>query len=121
VNAFSQKVIKHKIKSGESIYGLALKYDLTEKEMYALNPKTKGAILQLGQVVNIPNKKYKEKPKPSKKDKKELVADKKETKEVPADTKNLTEKRNLLSNIWWHQKRRFIVFLKIWYYYGNAM
>jgi cell wall-associated NlpC family hydrolase len=91
VNAFSQKVIKHKIKSGESIYGLALKYDLTDKEMYALNPKTKGAILQLGQVVNIPNKKYKEKPKPSKKDKKELVVDKKETKEASTETKLVKE------------------------------
>ncbi|WP_158527034.1 C40 family peptidase [Flavobacterium aciduliphilum] len=67
VQVQAQKIIKHKIKSGESIYGLALKYDLTEKEIYAVNPKTKGALLQLGQVVNIPNKKYKEKSKPSKK------------------------------------------------------
>ena len=73
LNAFSQKVIKHKIKNGESIYGLALKYDLTEKEMYAANPKTKGALLQLGQVVNIPNKKYKEKEKKEKVKQKEKI------------------------------------------------
>ena len=94
-NAFSQKVIKHKIKSGESIYGLALKYDLTEKEMYAANPKTKGALLQLGQVINIPNKKYKEKEKKEKVKPKEKVEkekiDKKEvvkevTKEVLKET-----------------------------------
>jgi cell wall-associated NlpC family hydrolase len=91
INAFSQKIIKHKIKSGESIYGLALKYDLTEKEMYAANPKTKGALLQLGQVVNIPNKKYREKVKPVKKDKKELVVEKKEKKEVLVDEKVVKE------------------------------
>jgi cell wall-associated NlpC family hydrolase len=90
-SAFSQKIIKHKIKSGESIYGLALKYDLTEKEMYAANPKTKGALLQLGQVVNIPNKKYKEKVKPVKKEKKELIAEKKEKKEVLVDEKVVKE------------------------------
>lgn len=91
VNAYSQKIIKHKIKNGESIYGLALKYDLTEKEMYAANPKTKGALLQLGQIVYIPNKKYKEKVKPSKKDKKELLADKKDKKEVLQDEKIVKE------------------------------
>jgi len=91
VNSFSQKVIKHKIKSGESIYGLALKYDLTEKEIYALNPKTKGSLLQLGQVISIPNKKYKEKAKAPKKDKKELVINKKENNEIPVDNKLVKE------------------------------
>jgi len=55
--------------------------------MYAANPKTKGALLQLGQIVYIPNKKYKEKVKPAKKDKKELIADKKDKKEVLQDEK----------------------------------
>lgn len=87
VNSFSQKVIKHKIKSGESIYGLALKYDSTEKEIYALNPKTKGSLLQLGQVICIPNKKYKEKAKAPKKDKKEIVVDKKQVKDNLIDNK----------------------------------
>jgi len=87
-NAFSQKIIKHKIKNGESIYGIALKYDLTEKEMYAANPKTKGALLQLGQVINIPNKKYKEKEKAPKKDKKELVDAKKYKKESVTEVKD---------------------------------
>ncbi|MEC4003905.1 LysM peptidoglycan-binding domain-containing protein [Flavobacterium sp. SUN052] len=87
LNVFSQKIIKHKIKNGESIYGLALKYDLTEKEMYAANPKTKGALLQLGQVVNIPNKKYKEKEKkekvkPKEKVEKEKIDKKEVAKEV---------------------------------------
>jgi len=77
ITAFSQKVIKHKIAKGETILGLAIKYDVSEKDIYELNPKTKGALLQLDQVLRIPNKKYKEKEKPSKKEKKEkLVTDK---------------------------------------------
>jgi LysM repeat protein len=77
ITAFSQKVIKHKIAKGETILGLAIKYDVSEKDIYELNPKTKGALLQLDQVLRIPNKKHKEKEKPSKKEKKEkLVTDK---------------------------------------------
>lgn len=57
--AFSQKVLKHNVKSGESIYSIAKKYDVTEKEVYELNPKLKGEILGLKTVVQIPNKKYK--------------------------------------------------------------
>jgi len=87
-SVFSQKSIKHKIKSGESIYGIALKYDLTEKEMYAANPKTKGALLQLGQVINIPNIKYKKKENTLKKNKKELVVEKKDKKESISEVKN---------------------------------
>ncbi|MES2747039.1 MAG: LysM peptidoglycan-binding domain-containing protein [Bacteroidota bacterium] len=67
----AQKVIKHKVKSGESIYALAKKYDVTEKEIYDMNPKLKGAILGLKTEVKIPNKKYKpeeKKPKPVKKE-----------------------------------------------------
>jgi LysM repeat protein len=71
-NTFSQKVIKHKIKSGESIYGLALKYDVNEKEIYALNPKSKGSLLQLGAIVKIPNKKFKPQESKVKKIKNEL-------------------------------------------------
>lgn len=56
---FSQKVIKHSVKSGESVYSIAKKYDVTEKEVYELNPKLKGSILGLKTVVQIPNKKYK--------------------------------------------------------------
>ena len=94
-NVFSQKVIKHKIKSGESIYGLALKYDLTEKEMYAANPKTKGSILQLGQVISIPNKKFKEKEKKEKVKSKDKVEKEKIDKKVVA---KLDEKENLNEN-----------------------
>lgn len=56
---FSQKVIKHSVKSGESVYSIAKKYDVTEKEVYELNPKLKGSVLSLKTVVQIPNKKYK--------------------------------------------------------------
>lgn len=91
MNAFSQKVIKHKIKSGESIYGLALKYDVTEKEIYALNPKAKGALLQLNQVISVPNKKYKEKVKSTKKDKKEVLVEKKEKPEKALEIKPISE------------------------------
>lgn len=58
IQALSQKVIRHKVKAGESIYALAKKYDVAEKEIFALNPKLKGAILGLGDEVKIPNKKY---------------------------------------------------------------
>jgi cell wall-associated NlpC family hydrolase len=71
---FAQKVIKHKVKSGESIYSIAKKYDVTQSEIYDLNPKLKGAVLGLNAEVKIPNKKFKEKEKPTKKE----VADKKE-------------------------------------------
>jgi len=71
---FAQKVIKHKVKSGESIYSIAKKYDVTQSEIYDLNPKLKGAVLGLNAEVKIPNKKFKEKEKPTKKE----VAEKKE-------------------------------------------
>ena len=63
ISSFSQKVIKHKISKGETILGLAIKYGVSEKEIYELNPKTKGALLQLNQEIRIPNKKNKEKQK----------------------------------------------------------
>lgn len=72
---FSQKVIKHKVKSGESIYLIAKKYDVTEKDIYELNPKLKGAVLGLKTVVSIPNKKFKIEEKKPKVDKKEIVAE----------------------------------------------
>lgn len=89
-SVFSQKIIKHKIKSGESILGLALKYKVSEKSIYELNPKTKGAILSLNQEIKIPNKNFKEKEKKSKKDKKELIVEKKKKKDTKKDSKNQT-------------------------------
>jgi cell wall-associated NlpC family hydrolase len=71
--SFGQKVIKHKVKSGESIYSIARKYDVTEKEIYELNPKLKGQVLGLKTVVEIPNKKYKEEVKKPKESKKEVL------------------------------------------------
>ena len=58
-NSFAQKIIKHNVKSGESIYSIAKKYDVTQAEIFDLNPKLKGAVLGLKQEVKIPNKKYK--------------------------------------------------------------
>ena len=71
--AFAQKVIKHKVKSGESIYSIARKYDLTEKDIYELNPRLKGKVLSLKTVVEIPNKNYKAEEKKTKEPKKEIV------------------------------------------------
>jgi cell wall-associated NlpC family hydrolase len=56
---FSQKTIKHTVVSGESIYSIAKKYDVSESDIYELNPKAKGALLQLKTVLLIPNKKSK--------------------------------------------------------------
>ena len=58
---YSQKTIKHTVVSGESIYSIAKKYDVSESDIYELNPKSKGALLQLKTVLLIPNKKSKSK------------------------------------------------------------
>jgi len=58
---FSQKTIKHTVVSGESIYSIAKKYDVSESDIYELNPKSKGTLLQLKTVLLIPNKKSKSK------------------------------------------------------------
>ncbi|WP_298115100.1 peptidoglycan endopeptidase [Flavobacterium sp.] len=84
VPTFAQKVIKHKVKSGESIYSIAKKYDVTQSEIYGLNPKLKGAVLGLNAEVKIPNKKFKEQEKPTKKE----VADKKANADKNDNLKN---------------------------------
>jgi LysM repeat protein len=53
---FSQKNTKHTVVEGESIYLIAKKYGVTESDIYELNPKAKGALLQLKTVLLIPNK-----------------------------------------------------------------
>lgn len=67
---FSQKTIKHTVVEGESIYLIAKKYKVSESDIYELNPKSKGALLQLKTVLLIPNKNSKSK------DKKEVVSTK---------------------------------------------
>ena len=56
--SFSQKTIKHIVVEGESFYSIAKKYKVTESDIYELNPKAKGALLQLKTVLLIPNKNY---------------------------------------------------------------
>lgn len=56
---FSQKTIKHTVVEGESFYSIAKKYKVTESDIYELNPKAKGTLLQLKTVLIIPNKNYK--------------------------------------------------------------
>ena len=73
---FSQKTIKHTVVSGESIYSIAKKYDVSESDIYELNPKSKGALLQLKTVLLIPNKNSKSK------DKKEVASSKNVNKET---------------------------------------
>ncbi|WP_396143287.1 LysM peptidoglycan-binding domain-containing protein [Flavobacterium sp.] len=53
---FSQKNTKHTVVEGESIYVIAKKYGVSESDIYELNPKAKGALLQLKTVLLIPNK-----------------------------------------------------------------
>ena len=53
---FSQKNTKHTVVEGESIYVIAKKYGVTESDIYELNPKSKGALLQLKTVLLIPSK-----------------------------------------------------------------
>ncbi len=101
LNVFSQKVIKHKITKGESIYFLALKYDVTEKEIYDLNPKAKGSLLQLNQVIKVPNKKFKAK------EKNEKVADKGKKEAKIKDAKDKLAKKEVVAEV----KDNFIIHL----------
>lgn len=50
---FSQEKIKHVVVSGESVYSIAKKYNVTEAEIFELNPKAKG-LLQLDMVLFVP-------------------------------------------------------------------
>lgn len=63
---FSQEKIKHVVVSGESVYSIAKKYNVTEAEILEMNPKAKG-LLQLEMVLFIPkNSKKKAEEKKSK-------------------------------------------------------
>ena len=73
---YSQKTIKHTVVDGESIYSIAKKYKVSESDIYELNPKSKGALLQLKTVLLIPNKKNKSK------DKKEVASSKNANAEI---------------------------------------
>ena len=73
---YSQKTIKHTVVEGESIYSIAKKYKVSESDIYELNPKSKGALLQLKTVLLIPNKKNKSK------DKKEVASSKNANSEI---------------------------------------
>lgn len=53
VKAFSQEKIKHIVVNGESVYSIAKKYNVTEAEIFELNPKAKG-LLQLDMVLFVP-------------------------------------------------------------------
>ncbi|ESU19577.1 hypothetical protein FCR2A7T_17320 [Flavobacterium cauense R2A-7] len=53
VSGFAQKTISHKVVSGESVYSIAKKYNVTEAEIIEINPKAKG-LLQLDMVLSIP-------------------------------------------------------------------
>lgn len=53
VSVFAQKTIRHKVVSGESVYSIAKKYNVSEAEIFELNPKAKG-LLQLDMVLSIP-------------------------------------------------------------------
>jgi LysM repeat protein len=55
--AFAQKTTKHKVVSGDSFYSIAKKYGVSENDIYELNPKVKGKILQLNEILVIPTSK----------------------------------------------------------------
>ena len=77
--SFAQKVLTHTVKSGESVYFLAKKYNVSESELFDLNPKLKGKVLALKTEVKIPNKKYKlEEKKPKFDIKKSVITEKKD-------------------------------------------
>uniref|UniRef100_UPI00404B1DD2 LysM peptidoglycan-binding domain-containing protein n=1 Tax=Flavobacterium sp. TaxID=239 RepID=UPI00404B1DD2 len=57
--AFAQQTFKHKVVKGETIYGIAKKYDLKMDEVYSFNPEIKNKSLPLNYVLQLPNRKYK--------------------------------------------------------------
>ena len=57
--AFGQQTIKHKVVKGETLYGIAKKYDLKISEIYSSNPEIKDKPLPLNYVLKLPNRKYK--------------------------------------------------------------
>lgn len=92
-NLFSQKTIKHTVKSGESIYLIAKKYKTTEAEIFELNPNLKGKILALKTEVKVPNKDFgKKKEKNEKLDLKNKTKKEKEAKEITEKSKEVIEK-----------------------------
>lgn len=52
---FSQENIKHKVVKGETLYAIAKSYNISINKIYQLNPSLKGATLQLGTIVTLPN------------------------------------------------------------------
>lgn len=57
LSSFAQKTTKHKVVSGDSFYSIAKKYEVSENDIYELNPKVKGQTLQLNTVLIIPSNK----------------------------------------------------------------
>ena len=51
--SFSQTIFQHKVTKGESIYSIAKKYGLKENDIYKLNPKVEGKLLQLNTILQI--------------------------------------------------------------------
>lgn len=54
--SFGQETINHKVISGETVYGIAQKYQVKEKDIWNNNPEIKKKTLQIGMVLKIPNK-----------------------------------------------------------------
>ena len=54
IPSFAQKSTKHKVVSGDSFYSLAKKYNVSENDIYKLNPSQKGKTLQLNTILLIP-------------------------------------------------------------------
>ncbi len=64
--AKSSKAKTHKIKSGESLLGIALKYDVSTKQLMKANGIKDASKIRSGQVLNIPSGKAVAQSKPSK-------------------------------------------------------
>ena len=100
--AFSQNVIKHKVKSGESIYSIARKYDVKVAAIYDLNPNLKGTVLVRNAVISIPNTKSNTEEKKTKISKKEIVVEAKKEEKIPANQSlitHLTKQKETLYSI----------------------
>jgi len=85
------KIVKHKIKSGETLYTVAHKHHSTIEEVRKLNGIKNGETLKIGRVVKVPANTYF----PNKKTKKTKLTKKKSTAKKLKVTKTKTKKRKI--------------------------
>jgi len=60
IQVINSQELKHKVSSGETVYGIAKKYKVKEKDIFEANPSIKNKLLAIGKVLIIPSTKKQE-------------------------------------------------------------